>query len=163
MEVPFERGIYVYLSNLCHVVSEYVWLWGCISKILGVVFRFSCTFRRETPFGSGIYTYLSNLCHVVSEYIWLWVYISKILGVVTCFFLHLQEEDALWKQRPLYLLIQVSLVMSCSFRIYMTKGMYLQNPKSGYLFFLHLQEEDALLKGRLLIMIYTLIQVPLVM
>ena len=43
------------------------------------------------------YTYPSTPSHVVSENIWLWGSISKALGVVACFFLHLQEGDALWK------------------------------------------------------------------
>ena len=35
MEMPFERAIYIFLSNLCHVVSEYIWSLECISKIQG--------------------------------------------------------------------------------------------------------------------------------
>ena len=47
--------IYSYPSTLGHIVSVYVWLWGSIFKILGVVDFFPCTFRREMPFGNEIY------------------------------------------------------------------------------------------------------------
>merc|ERR1712121_383417 len=50
---------YTSSSSLCHVVSIYIWLWHSISKTLGVVTFFSCTFRstfrREAPFGNEVY------------------------------------------------------------------------------------------------------------
>ena len=53
------------------------------------------------------YTYSITLGHVLSEYIWLRGSIFKALGEVACFFLHLQEGDALWKWN---MLIQIPYV-----------------------------------------------------
>ena len=41
-------------STLGHVDSKYMWLWGSISKTLGLVACFSCTFRREASFENVI-------------------------------------------------------------------------------------------------------------
>ena len=93
---PLEMN-YTYPSTLGHVVSEYIWLCGSISKTLGVV---ACFFPAPSGGRRPLemrYIYPSTLGHVVSEYIWLCGSISKNLGTVACFFLHLQEGDVFWK------------------------------------------------------------------
>ena len=75
----------------------YIYGYGGLSpKPLEWRLAFSCTFRRETPFGNEIY--LPKYPGSCSFRIYMVMgSISKTLGVVACFFLHLQEGDALWK------------------------------------------------------------------
>ena len=50
---------YTYPDIMGHAVSEYIWLWGFISKILGVVAFFHAPsggrWLREMPFGNEMY------------------------------------------------------------------------------------------------------------
>ena len=100
------------------------------------------------------YNYSSTLGHGVSKYILLWGSISKTLLGVACFFLHLQQGDALWKWN---IIIQVPWVME--FQNIHGYGVYLQSRSSGCLLFLHLQEGDVPWKWN----IFRAIQVPWVM
>ena len=116
---------YTYPSTLGDVVSNFM--------VMGVYLQNPRSGCLLFPAPSGgrhpleiKYTYPSTLGYVVSEYIWLWGSISKTLGMVACFFLHLQEGDALWK---LNILIKVPWVM------YMVLWVYLQNPLNGRLLF----------------------------
>ena len=47
--MPFGGQIYTYPNSLGHAVSEYIWLWGSISKINGVVAYFATPSGGRRP------------------------------------------------------------------------------------------------------------------
>ena len=88
---------YTYPSTLDHAVLECIWLWEfCFQSPRSGCFFFTAAKRGRRPLKMK-YAYPSTLDHAVSECIRLWEPISKTLGVNACFFLHLQEGDALEK------------------------------------------------------------------
>ena len=59
---PLEMN-YTSSSSLCHVVSEYIWLWQSISKTLGVVARFFLHLQEHLQEGDALWK-LSTLTQV---------------------------------------------------------------------------------------------------
>ena len=127
----------MYFQNIyfiCNVVSKLGW---SISKTLGVVAIFSCTFRitfrREAPFGSEIYVPNYPMSCIFRIYLVRMVYLQNPWS--GCFSFFCTFRSTFRREAPfgneIYL---TKYPMSCSFRIYMVKMAYIQNPQSGFYF-----------------------------
>ena len=119
---------YTYPSFLCHVGSEYLWLWGAlcwsISKNQELLLEHSCTFRKETPFRNEIYLSNSAGSCRLRIYLLLQVYLQRAriycLGIPT-----FKRETPFTNQKYLS-----NFTSSSRFRICMVMYVYLQKARS---------------------------------